>query len=258
MAIELTISPFPPIKPGCLFCEPSKSEPTRHLEKWDGWGGGHSARNLAEITLYESDNLRVIPDSFPVRPDGQHVLIVGKKHRTAFAQPELLVDEVAHFLKRLRSEASGEVIYAEHGGGMPDINHINRPDKNMSIHHRHAHVVFGSNSLDPLNYMRDALTREGWSPRDVETHQGNPIEALRELYTGNPYLFFNIGNRGLWVEDQDDRMVSMTTQRHLSTMYGEPVNWKQIPSNPNMANEAYVRFAKLMSHCNGSGLFIPR
>lgn len=253
-----SVSPFPAQKPGCLFCFPSEGGQTPHFKDWEGWGRqGRVGGNLAEVTLYESDGLRVIPDIYPVRDDGKHVLAIGKKHRTAYAQPEILADEMHNLLRSLREETGSPVIFAEHGGGMPHNGH-EEPDTNMSIHHRHAHIVYGANSVDPLAYMRDALQSEGWDPRTIPVPNGDPVDKLVELYNGHPYLFFNVGPEALWVEDTEGAMQSMTTQRNLSQMYGREVNWKQIATDPEAGRVATQRLMNLMGQCNGTGLFTAR
>ncbi|PIY69048.1 hypothetical protein COY90_02735 [Candidatus Roizmanbacteria bacterium CG_4_10_14_0_8_um_filter_39_9] len=254
-----SVSPFPAQKPGCLFCFPREGGITPHFKDWEGWGrqGRVGGGNLAEVTLFESDGLRVVPDIFPVRSDGHHVLAIGKKHRTAYAQPEVLASEMHHLLHVLRDETGKPVIFAEHGGGMPH-NGYEEPDTNMSIHHRHAHIVYGEHGLNPLAYMRNALQLEGWDPKTIAVPNLNPVDKLVELYNGHPYLFFNVGPEALWIEDTQGAMRSMTTQRNLSKMYGREVNWKQLVSDPASSKEATRRLMNLMGECSGTGLFTAR
>lgn len=245
-------------KDGCLFCYPDQFPPTPQFAAWPGWAERGRTGNLAEVALFETDNLRVIPDALPVREDGQHVLLVGNTHRTAFAQPEDLGAETFYILNRLREESDGLVIFAEHGAGLPELGHVEQA-KNQSIHHRHAHIIWGQDhGRDPLRYMQDELTHDGWAPRLVDVPD-SPVSSLQKLYAGHPYLFFNVGNVGLWVEDVQGVMPSMVTQRKLSKFFGgEELSWKDIPGNPGLEAVATKRLMNLVTRCGGGGLFTPR
>lgn len=249
-----SVPPFPAQKPGCLFCFPGDGGPTPHFAEWQGWGQRGRIGNLAEVELFRTDNLHIIPDISPVRPDGQHVLAVRNLHRTAFAQPEDIADDMHHVLHQLREETGHEVIFAEHGGALPHLGHETM-NKNMSVEHGHVHLVYGAVEQNPVDYMLEATRQEGWNPQRINVPNRDPVTVLRRLYTGRPYLFFNYGTDAFWIEDTDEIMQSMLTQRNLSRMFGRETNWKKLGEDPEAAQEATRRLMNLMAQCNGTGMF---
>lgn len=259
MAIELAGIPVPPKQVGCLFCYPDQAPPTPHFAQWQGWANRSRVGNLAEITLFESKNLRVIPDSFPVRSSGQHALIVdSSSHAGAYAHPEDLGAEVEYVIHRLRQESKGPVIVGEHGAGLPQFGHAKA--KIQSILHRHLHLIWGDgNGRDPIRFMLEFLREKGWFPTSIDMRDVNTVSILKKLYSGNPYLFLSDGSRGIWLEDPADAMPSMTIQGGLGENYsGRALSWKKIPEDPILAREATARIMNLMSLCDGTGLFTAR
>lgn len=253
------VYPFPDKKDGCLFCEPSNGGVTAHFASWSGWEKRKKIGNLAEIVLCQTDNLRVIADSLPVREDGMHVLIVRNAHRTAFAQQEDVGAEVAYLLGRMQDETKRQWIFAEHGGGMPHNGH-EELSKNQSVWHAHGHgIPLDNDGRDPIAHMGDELRSEGWNPIEVPVLDNNPVATIQRLYEGDPYFIFCVGPTALWISDKKGAMKSMLTQRKMSKFFGgEELRWKDIPTNPKLGEIATRRLMNLMSYCNGSGLFTAR
>lgn len=253
------VYPYPDKKNDCLFCEPKIGGVTPHIAQWPGWAERGGPGNLAEIVLYETKNLRVIPDSLPVREDGMHILLVRNSHRTAFAQQEDVGADVTHIMRRLRDETKHQWVFAEHGGGMPHNGHEEKSG-NQSVWHGHGHVMkLDVNGRDPLAHMKDELHEEGWNTIEVPVLDDNPVATIQSLYEGDPYFFFSVGPTALWVSDREGKMKSMLTQRKMSKFFGgEELRWKEIPNNPQLAEVATRRLMNLMSCCNGNGLFVAR
>lgn len=257
MAMEQKwVYPYPGKKDDCLFCEPTSGGITPHVATWSGWAERGGPGNLAEIVLYETEGIKVILDSLPVKENGHHVLLVRKPHRTAYAQEDNVSQEVAHIMGRLQDETGKRWIFAEHGGGMPHNGHEERSG-NQSVWHAHGHgIEIDDDGRNPLAFMKDSLAQEGWSAQEIAVPNNNAVEAIQANYDGNPYVFFQDGPTALWVVDHQGTMKSMLTQRTMSRYYGRELKWKDISTDPGVAEIATRRVMNALNGCNGKSLFL--
>ena len=222
----------------CSFCQPKVTE-FKHFERY-----GKDRIDLA--VLWKSDNVIVKPDLLPASPDGFHFLMIPKPHKLAFAQNPDLESEVGHLLYRIEQEMGEPLVFAEHGGGSPELGY--GETKNMSVYHQHAHLFPARGDI--LSYMSDALIqREGLNHKWWIDNDANPISEIAKLYNGHPYLYFQVGNRGLWIEDSGDTMPSQVTQRNMSRYFGQEVNWKRIREDDEMAKLSVERIVSALELC---------
>ena len=233
---------------GCLFCHPENlpEEYTRHFPDY-----GLPSR-LDLMPVIETETLLVKPDLVPVHPGGLHFLMIPKDHKLAYGEAAngslQLVHDVGWIMRRLEQEFGTKFLYAEHGGGLPELGY--EESKVQSVYHLHAHLV-SADGFDLIRYMEDALrVNEGILEMtgNVDSDE-NPATEVAQFYTGHPSLYFQLGRRGLWVEDNGDIYPSQITQRNLSRFYGPEVDWKTIPQNSQMARFSAQRIMSLVSRC---------
>jgi len=235
-------------KKPCNFCDTEQI-----LKKSPGYPRHHLIEfglpRLDIVPLMQTENLAVFPDILPAEPHGLHFLVVPSAHGQAYAQRPELADELGYIIARVESEFGVPMIRGEHGGGSPEMGY--GESNNQSVYHQHVHLAGNPYGLDVLGYMKDALRRkENIDCKTLHGLDGTPSPVVSRKYTGHPYLYIQQGSEGIWAEDVGDTFRSQILQRNLSSLLsGDPLDWKLIPSKPDLARLSAQRIMKVFNQC---------
>ncbi len=235
-------------KKQCGFC--STEHQLRNLSKYPrSHFFEYGIPRPEETPIIRTENIAVFSDVLPAEPNGLHFLVVPTLHAQAFAQRSDLKDELGYVIARVEEEFGTPMIRGEHGGGDPNMGYLE--SRNQSVYHQHMHLVGNPNGLDILEWMKDEIKRkEGIKLTTLHGLDGTPTPILRKNFTGHPYLFIQQGPEGVWAEDVGDTFRSQILQRNLSNLLsGDPLNWKLIPSKPDLARLSAQRIMKVFDQC---------
>lgn len=230
-------------KEGCSFCNSIK-------EKNFGFLQQYGVDSIHQKIIFESDNFFIKPDSFPVNPNGLHMLLVPKDHVLNFAVKNGLAHEIGKIMYTLEQNF-GPLVVFEHGGLQEGSNH-------QSIYHAHAHLIGGLEEYDVIRYMSDILN--GQLPPDFRNYPHQIVSAPDYAFVTNaweafqqhktPYLYIEQGERGIFVPDSEGNMASQITQRAMHLFFsGEIFDWKQLESHPEWQKLSIVRILSLLEKC---------
>ena len=143
----------------------------------------HYPELKSNVTLFETESFRVIPDKFPISPN--HIIILPKEHINTFAEfSDAQGEEVGYILDRLENTTKSEnFIMFEHGTSKKE--ELNTPPHIKSIFHAHLHFIpnVQCNTSDMEGFFKEKnvqLLDFNGSERDITEYESK--------YSGNHKL----------------------------------------------------------------------
>ncbi len=226
------------LSPDCHFCVPSRGSDRPYVAHFAVSG----RERLDQVVLFQTENIKVLPDLLPVHPDGLHLLLIPKPHRYSFAAIPELSDEVGITIKALEKMTNEQLIVFEHGG-------TKEGGSNQSVYHQHAHLI-GSQEKNVLKYMSEVLDQAKIEYERISTTDASPIVNLQSIFQNHGYFYIQQGRSGLMAHDPNDRFPSQLAQLNMSQLLtGNGLNWKQIPTNDDLARLSIERIINLIDIC---------
>ena len=239
-------------KPDCALCDYRNGNLDIHFQRL-GLPG-----DLSKNQILRTPNFVVKPDSFPVHPNGRHVLIHPRNHGVNFATMGEHASEIGEAVYAIEQLWGERVAIFEHGGSL-----TNEESSVQSIYHAHVHIVGGLGDVDVIRYMSDMLNggleHDGltyphsvsWVPNDAF------VENLKYHYGEDPYLYIQQGGTAIYAADPLNIMRSQITQRSLHSWFSRTteLNWKQFGENEEFAALAANRILTLLDHCNNRSAY---
>jgi len=134
------------MKKRCVLCNGLKDE-FQNIKD-------HYPELRSNVTLFETESFRVIPDKFPIATN--HIIILPKEHINTFAEfSDAQGHEIGYILDRLEDITKSEnFIMFEHGTSKKE--ELNTPAHIKSIFHAHLHFIpdVQCNTSDMDNFFK--------------------------------------------------------------------------------------------------------
>jgi len=239
-------------KPGCALCDYNNGDLDAHFQRL-GLSG-----DLSKNVIYQTPHFVVKPDSFPVEPNGRHVLIHPRRHGVNFASFGDYTDEVGRAVYAIERIWGEKVVIFEHGGSPTVVE-----SSVQSIYHAHVHVVGGLEGIDIVQYMSDML--DGGLEPDGRVYEHGISEAPSFVFVDNlqghygevPYLYIQQGSRAIYAQDPNNAMRSQITQRSMHQWFSETpeLNWKQFKDDQGYVALAAKRVLTLLDYCDNHSAY---
>mgnify|MGYP003571271065 CR=1 FL=1 len=143
----------------------------------------HYPELRSNVTLFETESFRIIPDKFPITSN--HIIILPKQHINTFAEfSDAQGDEVGYILDRLEDTTkSKNFIMFEHGTSKRE--ELNTPPHIKSIFHAHLHFIPDVHC--DTSDMDGFLKEKGVRLLDFDGSQRD-IAEFETTYSGNHKL----------------------------------------------------------------------
>lgn len=223
-------------KETCPFCN-------RYLKDFDFFED-YGLDQIVSFIAFESPNFLVKPDILPGVKTGLHFLLYPKDHIYNLAEVNH-IEEMGSVLRKMEKKF-GKMAIFEHGG-------LEEGNSNQSKYHAHAHIIFGLDKYNMIDYMGDML--DGRLPPDRRQYEYQEIQTpkyafplnIREHFQNQPYLYVQQGRKGIILSGKTTSMISQRAV-HLLTD-GEIMNWKEIEDRPDLQKQSILRILNLIKRC---------